>query len=460
MTSPGSGYTTNPTVAFAGGGGTGAAATAGVTLGGVGAITVTNGGGGYTKAPFVFLTGGGGTGATADAMLVGDTVIGMKNITEGFDIWYGRMNAVLGTTPVPLDPLAPTPAVPGIAAYISPPSDFWTDGATYLFRVAHLGVDSHAVHFHLANLQVVNRVDYTNSVLPPHANELGWKETIRTNPFTDLILAVRPVAMWLPFQIPQSNRLLDPTTPLGSTANFTQIAPVPGLPTPAGLSNVMTNFGWEYVWHCHLLGHEENDMMRPLVFVVPPPAAATNLTYTVTAPTPTTVAVALSWVDTDPNATGFTIQRATNTAFTVGLTTFTLQGHTPQTYTDTTASPASRYYYRVRAFNAAGNSAWSTILTVVTLVPPSNLTTGAITRTSVVLNWTNTSTAQTGFVIQRATNAAFTAGLVTANVTGGTLATYIRGGLTRNRAYWFRVAPRIALGNGPWSNVVTATTLP
>ena len=28
----------------------------------------------------------------------------------------------------------------------------------------------------------------------------------------------------------------------------------------------MTNFGWEYVWHCHILGHEENDMMRPIVF--------------------------------------------------------------------------------------------------------------------------------------------------------------------------------------------------
>ena len=26
----------------------------------------------------------------------------------------------------------------------------------------------------------------------------------------------------------------------------------------------MTNFGDEYVWHCHILGHEENDMMRSL----------------------------------------------------------------------------------------------------------------------------------------------------------------------------------------------------
>jgi spore coat protein A len=23
--------------------------------------------------------------------------------------------------------------------------------------------------------------------------------------------------------------------------------------------------GWEYVWHCHILEHEEHDMMRPLV---------------------------------------------------------------------------------------------------------------------------------------------------------------------------------------------------
>ena len=57
-------------------------------------------------------------------MLVGDTVIDMKNITEGFEPWYGRMNVLLGTTPVPLDPLTPAPAVPGIALYIDPPSDY------------------------------------------------------------------------------------------------------------------------------------------------------------------------------------------------------------------------------------------------------------------------------------------------------------------------------------------------
>ena len=25
--------------------------------------------------------------------------------------------------------------------------------------------------------------------------------------------------------------------------------------------------GYEYVWHCHILDHEEHDMMRPIVVV-------------------------------------------------------------------------------------------------------------------------------------------------------------------------------------------------
>ena len=47
--------------------------------------------------------------------------------------------------------------------------------------------------------------------------------------------------------------------------------------TPVTITNQLANFGWEYVWHCHILGHEENDMMRPIdfIFVSTPPAAPT-----------------------------------------------------------------------------------------------------------------------------------------------------------------------------------------
>ena len=36
------------------------------------------------------------------------------------------------------------------------------------------------------------------------------------------------------------------------------------------MTNRMSNFGYEYVWHCHILSHEENDMMRAIGFVVAP----------------------------------------------------------------------------------------------------------------------------------------------------------------------------------------------
>lgn len=466
VTNPGCNYTANPTVTFTGGGFTAAAtATSGVTLGGVGAITITNGGSGYMKAPYAILQGGGGLGAAADVMLNVDTPVGIKNITEGFEPFYGRINVLLGTTPVPLDPLAPAPVVPGIANYIDPPSDIWDDGGTYVFRIAHIGVDSHIAHFHLANLQVVNRVDWTGGILPPLPHELGWKESIRTNPFTDLILAVRPQAQVLPFQIPHSVRLMDPTTPAGSTANYLQPAPVPGLPNPAGLSNKMTDYGWEYVWHCHLLGHEENDMMRPLVLNVPPPAAPV-ISYTVAAGvTPGSVQVVLTWPAGAYNtATSFTIQRSTSNTFPTGATTltWTLNGLPPQTtYTDASVTPSSRYYYRVQASNPGGNSAWSNVVTVITVLPPSGLTGTATTRfgrSTVTLTWTNnTTTGVTGVAIQRATNAAFT-GATTTNVNGANVTTRAITRLNSKTTYYFRVAARTALGNSAWSNVFSITT--
>ena len=69
LTNGGSGYTTAPTVALSGGGGTGAAATANISGGKVVGFTITNAGSGYTSTPTVALTGGAGTGATARAVL-------------------------------------------------------------------------------------------------------------------------------------------------------------------------------------------------------------------------------------------------------------------------------------------------------------------------------------------------------------------------------------------------------
>jgi hypothetical protein len=84
------------------------------------------------------------------------------------------------------------------------------------------------------------------------------------NPLEDIIVAINPLTPAVPWDLPNSVRPLDVTEPVGSTSTitFTNIDPAN---QPATTVNDLTNFGWEYVWHCHLLGHEENDMMRPLV---------------------------------------------------------------------------------------------------------------------------------------------------------------------------------------------------
>ena len=275
-----------------------------------------------------------------------------KAIIEQFDMDYGRMNAVLGTGLANGGPSVGT-ATP--YSYDNAPTDFILNSlgkqigslgdGTQIWRIDHQGVDTHAIHFHLVNVEVINRVAIDGQIFAPDPNELGWKETVRMNPGQDVILAVRAMVPTLPWKLGNSVRLLEPSMPLNAT--FTDANGVV-------VTNTLQDYGWEYVWHCHLLGHEENDMMRPMVFEVAPaapnPAAAT----------PSSGQVVLTWTDnaTEPAATTYTVERATNAGFTTGVVDATAPGGaTATTYTDTGLAAGS-YYYRVRAENAASFSAW------------------------------------------------------------------------------------------------------
>ena len=81
LVQPGSAYSVAPTVAFTGGGGSGATATA-VIVGPVNALAVVTGGAGYTTAPTLAITGGGGTGATGTATITGGAVTALT-LTAG-----------------------------------------------------------------------------------------------------------------------------------------------------------------------------------------------------------------------------------------------------------------------------------------------------------------------------------------------------------------------------------------
>ncbi len=186
----------------------------------------------------------------------------MKNkaIQELFDP-EGRMNATLGVE-LPFTGALIQTTVP--LGFIDPVTETLASGKTQLWKITHNGVDTHGIHFHLVNVQVVNRVGWDGAIRQTDANELGWKDTVRMNPLEDIIVAMRAKTPTFPFAIPDSVRPLNPTMPVGST--FASLDPITG--APITVTNDLTDFGWEYTWHCHILGHEENDMMRALVLKV------------------------------------------------------------------------------------------------------------------------------------------------------------------------------------------------
>ncbi|MHB0976304.1 MAG: hypothetical protein ACYC1U_03815 [Candidatus Aquicultorales bacterium] len=282
---------------------------------------------------------------------------------EAFDPEYGRMSTFLGLQ---------LPAQTGrqdfmLYPFNSPPVELTEDSVaspigpvagdgTQLWKITHNGVDTHTIHFHLFNVQLINRVAWDNALRLPDANELGWKETIRVNPLQDTIVALRPTAPTQPFDVPNSERLIDPTQPEGAVLK--QAGQMGGFDTqgnPVTIVNHKVNFGWEYVYHCHLLAHEEMDMMHSVIFGVAP-AAPASLTAT-----SKKTAVVLSFTDNSVTETQFTVQRGPSgtgpwtTIGTIPSTSKPTKG-TVYTYTDTNTMPRVVYYYRVIADNVMGDT--------------------------------------------------------------------------------------------------------
>ena len=288
-----------------------------------------------------------------------------KTIIEDWTMDYGRMNALLGVE-IPKTSATTNTALP--LADIDPPTELvkispndgsvvgaapLTDG-TQLWRITHNGVDSHAIHFHLFHVQIVNRVGWDGTIRQTEANELGWKDTVRMNPLEDVVVALRPKQMLdLPFKVPNSHHLLDPEQAAGGGNGFYNLDPQTG--NASTVNNQSINYGWEYVWHCHILGHEENDMMRSIA-VAQTPAAPTAVSATGAA-----TAVTVSWIDNSIISNWVTIQRALDSGFTTGLTVFnvkkpecTVQAGCARSYVDKAVPVGTSVYYRVMANNTVG----------------------------------------------------------------------------------------------------------
>jgi spore coat protein A, manganese oxidase len=112
-------------------------------------------------------------------------------------------------------------------------------GTTEIWSFANTTGDVHPIHTHLVRFQVLNRqafdvqqyllnnkLVFTGRPMPPERNERpAWKDTIKT--YSGYITRVIQR-----FDLP------------------------PGTPVTPGQE-------FRYVWHCHVLEHEDNEMMRP-----------------------------------------------------------------------------------------------------------------------------------------------------------------------------------------------------
>ena len=320
-----------------------------------------------------------------------------------FDPEYGRMS---GNLAIEIQPPQTNNANLNLYGYSDVPTEIVDNSTTpdvqvdvlgqladgtQIWNVSHNGVDTHPIHFHIFDVQVINRLGWDNLIEMPLPNEIGWKDTVRISPLEDTIVAVRPVAPALPFGIPDSIRPLNPAIPLGSQMGFSNVDPVtgqayvdpsfwapgndPNWPDATGVHNVLYNFGWEYVWHCHILSHEEMDMMRPIILQVATLQAdaftlsSTGGVLTWSDPTmvdyqnyPNYVTGSMGTFGNPKNEIGFNIWRSAGGSAAWTKIGSTLANHF--TYTDNDYQDGDTYV--VEAYNA-GNATYSAELGSVTL---------------------------------------------------------------------------------------------
>jgi hypothetical protein len=478
-------------------------ATAVVTNGAVTAINLSDPGSGYKWQPSITI-GGPGTGAAAVALGV-TLPLQPKAIHDemnaAYDPEYGRMSGLLGLE-LPVTNALNQQLI--LYPYANPPTDMLSNSVlatpigslndgTEIWKITHNGVDTHPIHFHLVDVQIVNRVAWDNALLPPEPNEIGWKETVRVNPLEHCIVAMRPHAPVLPFTPVNSVRPIDVTKSIGTTLmGFPNGQFVDPGNNAVAVINHNVNFGWEYVWHCHILSHEEMDMMHSLNLVVAPKEPSNLAGSLLNGPR----RVVLNWTNNAPNVTHFIIERATNAAFTANLRTFTVTGGinnvppTPPatTYTDATVVANTIYYYRVKAANTVGDNTvyaapavgWPN-RTAVSVLASNMVTIGgaasapaapsglAATQTAgnllVRLSWRDNSTNETNFTVQRATAPGGPWTTLTTTVpasvpntaTGGTI-TYNDTRVAIPVTYIYRVFATNAAGSSAASNQATITT--
>ncbi len=161
----------------------------------------------------------------------------------------------------------------------------------------------------------------------------------------------------------------------------------------------------------------------------------------------------LKWQDHSSNEDGFLIYRSEGDRSNYGLHHTT--GANETLWQDSGLAAATKYYYKIEAANAGGTSGFAE---ATAPVAPSILSVKAFDQTTITLNWSDSSTDESGFEVYRSVNdnSNFVfQGSLSQNVTQ-----YVQTGLSAGVRYFYRIIAKVGSNKSLHSNQISQTTLP
>ena len=169
----------------------------------------------------------------------------------------------------------------------------------------------------------------------------------------------------------------------------------------------------------------------------------------------------ISWSDNASDETGFRVDRSLNGSTWAQRASLSANA---TGFNDTGLNADTRYYYRVRAENSAGNSAWSNTSSVKTdaatptpPAAPNNLTASAAGTDQINIAWSDNSTNETSFRVDRSPNGSSWTQIATL---GANATSHGDNGLNADTRYYYRVRAINSAGASAWSNTASVKTDP
>ncbi len=190
--------------------------------------------------------------------------------------------------------------------------------------------------------------------------------------------------------------------------------------------------------------------------LITPPAAPTGFSALAVSSSQ----IDLKWTDASTNEQGFNLERSTDG---INFTPLITLAANATSYSNTALSAATKYTYRIRSFNTAGPSAWAGPIaattspaTVLPPAVPSGLVASPVSSSQIDLKWTDGSSNEDGFRIERSADAINFSQIASV---GANATTYSDKGLAESTRYTYRVRAFNTGGVSAYTPLASAVTL-